>query len=848
MKKIDVILVGQNETFLKTKAILHTEMEFNWISSEILSKLGYDINDINALQRETHGPTTMSILVHYDGFAGIPIREVLFLVASDGIWGVILGQEFITTEGILSRPSSDVSKEMNIPNTPLNPSPGYESKINTLSNIHVPSVSPLEIKEVEPDIELHQEIRHDTASSGPTSPPISRRSPKYDDEYDSSSISFDDDVDQALSGDPWYSLFPPEDQAEQPQLSQFPLLPDNVIEPLQVSKLSKPNPHQQSEILTPPNSDIDLSLSGIFSRKRDKPLPPIIVEDPNDTVAMKRARNTLAARKSRQRKMQRFEELEEHIAKLESERDHWKEKAIGLSRSQMSSSNTVGPPYALADDVSQRGILQEKVDQNASYTQFLARVDKSDADTVFSTSKDSGYGTTVSSIPPTAPTIKKTTDDSAKWESQSIASVETSGTMQTMSSVNPAAAGGAAEEFAETLIRDESIYSLIVEGYRNFDPDRFERNFNRILERFAHGLKIEAGNDLEKSAVRLVYNYRAYVIRVIRKRLALVQDEHATNLDELKTQQASKIALERFLEQVPGAERRSDRSFSYQEDDEDEAQESDSSGSEISNDEQPHLHNLENVKLYLTSSKAYSQLKQQLLAFVRPTNHRTVLEPEDELPKASVDFENHAVVIVGPDNFGALEENRHEINPQASKSSPVSQENAALNEDLVKIGSFEDLLDTDDGNRTDVSAGQGGEIFVMTEKIEQDALFPRKDDLASQGSVMLQSEPQSKPEKLQMGDVDKDTDPTNDFLCRTKHPTSSVSNQQGLIYRAGTQTQLSDDLTRQTRTWNDFVEHLHTLSVRLVILHNWWARSMRKPVKQGHTRIEWTCVSLVVSC
>jgi hypothetical protein len=43
---------------------------------------------------------------------------------------------------------------------------------------------------------------------------------------------------------------------------------------------------------------------------------------------MKRARNTLAARKSRQRKMQRFEELEDKIAKLEAERDHWKNIAL----------------------------------------------------------------------------------------------------------------------------------------------------------------------------------------------------------------------------------------------------------------------------------------------------------------------------------------------------------------------------------------------------------------------------------------------------------------------------------------------------------------------------------------
>ena len=53
------------------------------------------------------------------------------------------------------------------------------------------------------------------------------------------------------------------------------------------------------------------------------------MDDINDTVTMKRARNTLAARKSRQRKMQRFDELEERIAELEATRDYWRQIALG---------------------------------------------------------------------------------------------------------------------------------------------------------------------------------------------------------------------------------------------------------------------------------------------------------------------------------------------------------------------------------------------------------------------------------------------------------------------------------------------------------------------------------------
>jgi len=69
--------------------------------------------------------------------------------------------------------------------------------------------------------------------------------------------------------------------------------------------------------------------SGVASKRRDKPLPAIVA-DPSDTVAVKRARNTLAARKSRAKRMERTEQLESEVANLEAEVEHWKN--IALSR------------------------------------------------------------------------------------------------------------------------------------------------------------------------------------------------------------------------------------------------------------------------------------------------------------------------------------------------------------------------------------------------------------------------------------------------------------------------------------------------------------------------------------
>jgi hypothetical protein len=165
-----------------------------------------------------------------------------------------------------------------------------------------------------------------TAFTNLTSPSTYNESPEYNDNFDVSPfVGNNSDIDQALAGDPWYPLFPQDDQLqESSNVDQSPLLPEEELEVSEALRSS--SGRRRSGTATSPPSGTLASVSGV--RKRDKPLPPIIVEDPNDTVAMKRARNTLAARKSRQRKMQRFEELEAEIDKLKEERDHWKQIAL----------------------------------------------------------------------------------------------------------------------------------------------------------------------------------------------------------------------------------------------------------------------------------------------------------------------------------------------------------------------------------------------------------------------------------------------------------------------------------------------------------------------------------------
>ena len=160
---------------------------------------------------------------------------------------------------------------------------------------------------------------------------------------------------------PWESPFfnhstdtsPAYGQEEIEEDYNFPLFPDggslgvNDVFPSPGMKDLKPNStvapamsRNQSSSSQSPFSGCSSSLgrhssiAGVNARKRSKPLPPVHPGDPNDLVSVKRARNTAAARKSRQKKTQMLEELEEQVVELtnvnvhlQTENTHLKDEA-----------------------------------------------------------------------------------------------------------------------------------------------------------------------------------------------------------------------------------------------------------------------------------------------------------------------------------------------------------------------------------------------------------------------------------------------------------------------------------------------------------------------------------------
>lgn len=182
---------------------------------------------------------------------------------------------------------------------------------------HIGTVSPQDLFVHEP----YMSAPNSSALTALTSPSTYNGSPDMHDSFNMSPPLGGSDFDNGAH-DAWFPLFP-QDTLGDVSAAAFVQDPSHNGE----DDAAKVDSTQKKRKSRGQSVSQQSPGSGVGSRRREKPLPPIVVEDPTDVVAMKRARNTLAARKSRERKAQRVDELEERIAKLERERDYWKQLA-----------------------------------------------------------------------------------------------------------------------------------------------------------------------------------------------------------------------------------------------------------------------------------------------------------------------------------------------------------------------------------------------------------------------------------------------------------------------------------------------------------------------------------------
>lgn len=239
------------------------------------------------------------------------IPRTLYLDSSAGITDIDLYEEFTRNE------NEGVVLDSNFP---LYPSP-LNLEMDEL-NVHMPFSSFPSTKSI-PAMNLLQEFSESTPNSyictNIKSSCMRNSSSDFNDLLDFAHLP-QSNLDYPSIGDDWITLAASIHETTE-AVSDANLSPSSLMAGLKVS---------HSPRSSPCHSGVKLSSTPI-PRKRAKLHESISIEDPNDAVAIKRARNTLAARKSRQRKMQRLWELEEEICRLKSERDHWKE--IALKRS-----------------------------------------------------------------------------------------------------------------------------------------------------------------------------------------------------------------------------------------------------------------------------------------------------------------------------------------------------------------------------------------------------------------------------------------------------------------------------------------------------------------------------------
>lgn len=194
----------------------------------------------------------------------------------------------------------------------------YEMARSASGSTNMGTVSPQELF-----LDQFMSAPNSTALTALTSPSVYEFSPAVP-SYDVSPAFGSSDFD-SVDTEQWTSLFPEEPTATGAVRQQSVAAEQQSMELAAELDAALTSGHRRKSSTTSLKTSTRHSVSGgVNARKRDKPLPPIVIDDPSDTVALKRARNTLAARKSRERKQARMEEYEQRIAELEAERDRYK--------------------------------------------------------------------------------------------------------------------------------------------------------------------------------------------------------------------------------------------------------------------------------------------------------------------------------------------------------------------------------------------------------------------------------------------------------------------------------------------------------------------------------------------
>jgi hypothetical protein len=238
----------------------------------------------------------------------------------------------------------------------------FDFAASAFTSVNAPPMSATSTQTVSP-----KDVFNDPFGSAPPSTAFTNMttpdmSPFLDDSYNTSPMF---QGDGSFGNEKWYSLFP--EETDMKAVSPDDILTRDVLGSIEkanyvthmspalertISTASDVRSNARSSPSVGTGSPIVLDGSsrrksssvtnaGISKpRRRKAPLPPITV-DPEDKVALKRARNTLAARDSRQRKFNHVQTLENTVANLEEQKaalqaevEKWKSIAMAHGYSE----------------------------------------------------------------------------------------------------------------------------------------------------------------------------------------------------------------------------------------------------------------------------------------------------------------------------------------------------------------------------------------------------------------------------------------------------------------------------------------------------------------------------------
>ena len=156
-------------------------------------------------------------------------------------------------------------------------------------------------------------------------------------------------------GEHWPPLFTDLTEDTRPEVSSSTIPPEEVDSTLHIDapampRSTRPSPAQTSS----PTSNVPEGLNKLL---------PDSGTSLSDTVTMKRARNTIAARKSRQKRMEHMKKLEEEVSRLSIEMEMWKNRATG--RSHVTSDGQVIQDYG-KDVYNEGDIEKDSIPDNRS--------------------------------------------------------------------------------------------------------------------------------------------------------------------------------------------------------------------------------------------------------------------------------------------------------------------------------------------------------------------------------------------------------------------------------------------------------------------------------------------------